>query len=860
VNNELSPSDLAAFHDRLVEVMDAAVVVTDDAFVVTAWNAAAEALYGWRADEVLGRHVRDVFSSDMSEAARVAVRQQTTAEGSSRLDVVTQRKDGTPIDVELIDVAVHGPDGNVAGYFGIHREITESRRVEREQQDVHDARRDVTTVLERITDAFYALDGDWNLTYINARAVVFLAQLRGEARTRDQLIGRNIWELFPALVGSEAYKTVHQALQDQRAADFELQYPDADVWLGHRVYPPAGGLSVYFRDVTARVQADVERRQWARQQAQVADFGRRALMTDDLQALMNEAVRLVAVAVDVEVVRIGEVLPGGADLAIRAGLGLAHGVASSAREPLEGTAAAFALALDQDVVSDDLDLEQRFAPVRLAADLAPHSAAAVLIRRPRRAFGVLEAQAGRALAFSATDLNFMKAVANILGTVAERGDAERRVRAVREFDRRRIARDLQEETLRDVTHLLAETARARVSGVGPGATTPPVDVVGVMRRVGQQLRSAIHELRLGGDEDRPFLELVEDLVAVQQAAATDASIDLHVREGVVPDSLGPRGTEVLRILGEALANARRHSGARRITVEIRSLADGLHATVADDGRGFVERATDTDRHGLRAMRERADLAGARLEILSEVGLGTEVRLHLPLAPWSEGPSASVRVLLVEDHASVREAIAGAFEREAGFEIVGQAASLAEARGLLRDVDVAVIDLGLPDGYGGDLVKELRQLNHHAQALVLSATLDRADVARAVEHGAAGVLDKVVHLDEVVNAVRRLHAGEMLLPMEEIVALLRHAGRQREQEAADRAAIEQLTPRELELLQALAEGLDGGAIAERLHISRRTERNHFTNILNKLGVHSRLQALVLALRYDVVRITQPPPIP
>jgi DNA-binding NarL/FixJ family response regulator len=101
---------------------------------------------------------------------------------------------------------------------------------------------------------------------------------------------------------------------------------------------------------------------------------------------------------------------------------------------------------------------------------------------------------------------------------------------------------------------------------------------------------------------------------------------------------------------------------------------------------------------------------------------------------------------------------------------------------------------------------------------------------------------------------------VLLPMEEIVALLRHAGRQREQEADDRAAIEQLTPRELELLQALAEGLDGGAIAERLHISRRTERNHFTNILNKLGVHSRLQALVLALRYDVVRITPWPPVP
>ncbi len=84
---------------------------------------------------------------------------------------------------------------------------------------------------------------------------------------------------------------------------------------------------------------------------------------------------------------------------------------------------------------------------------------------------------------------------------------------------------------------------------------------------------------------------------------------------------------------------------------------------------------------------------------------------------------------------MREAIAAMFEREPDFEVVSQAASLAEARGMLEDVDVAVVDLGLPDGYGGDLIGELRDKNPRAQALVLSATLDRAETARAVESGA-----------------------------------------------------------------------------------------------------------------------------
>jgi DNA-binding NarL/FixJ family response regulator len=139
------------------------------------------------------------------------------------------------------------------------------------------------------------------------------------------------------------------------------------------------------------------------------------------------------------------------------------------------------------------------------------------------------------------------------------------------------------------------------------------------------------------------------------------------------------------------------------------------------------------------------------------------------------------------------------------------------------------------------------------ALVLSASLDYAETARAVESGAAGVLHKSVELDEVVDAVRRVGAGETLLSPEEAVQLLRFASSRREHEYESRQAIAQLTPREREVLQALAEGLDGPEIAKRLGISIPTERNHVASILAKLGVHSRLQALVFALRHNVVSV-------
>jgi DNA-binding NarL/FixJ family response regulator len=261
------------------------------------------------------------------------------------------------------------------------------------------------------------------------------------------------------------------------------------------------------------------------------------------------------------------------------------------------------------------------------------------------------------------------------------------------------------------------------------------------------------------------------------------------------------------------------------------ISDGtLRAEVRDDGRGFdPQRVTPDDAAGgtgTRGMRERARALGASIKIESEPAMGTRVLFEIALKENHETPEERVRVLLLEDHAVVREAIASAFGQEAGFEVVGQAGSLSEARRLLRDepVDVAIVDVGLPDGYGGDLIKDLRESNRQIQALVLSASRDREQRARAVEARAAGVSNKTTHLDEVVENVRRLRAGETLMPLEEVVELLRFASSRREEEHEAHRAISRLSLREREVLKLLAEGLDSEGIAERLHISLRTERN------------------------------------
>src|SRR5215212_9619314 len=219
----------------------------------------------------------------------------------------------------------------------------------------------------------------------------------------------------------------------------------------------------------------------------------------------------------------------------------------------------------------------------------------------------------------------------------------------------------------------------------------------------------------------------------------------------------------------------------------------------------------------------------------------------------DGP---IRVLLVEDHASFRQALVFMLEREPGFEVAGQVGSLAEARQLngevLDNAEVAIVDLALPDGDGLELIEDFSS-QPRMTTLVLSASLEPGRFARAVEAGASGVLHKSTPIKDIVEAVRKLRAGEALLSPAEVVEMLRLVGRERQEEHAAQQAVERLTPREKEVLQALAEGLESREIAEKLNVTVETERTHMVNILHKLGVHSRLQALVFAARYGVVEI-------
>ena len=601
-------------------------------------------------------------------------------------------------------------------------------------------------------------------------------------------------------------------------------------------------------------RSEQQARERARQQAAVTELGLRALANNGLQSLMEDAVSLVAHTLEVEYCKVLELLPDGDELLLRAGVGWEEGFVGRATERTGlDSQAGFTLLSEEPVILEDLRKEERFSASTLLRDHGVVSGMSVIVHGQERPFGVLGAHTKNSRTFTGDDINFLQAVANVLAASIERVEAEEKLREVRESERSRLARDLHDEALQDLTRTLVETQLLRQISEDPKLNQRLERVSEALRRAGQGMQNALYDLRLEGEvREQTFVELLESLVELNRQSSPDCEIEISVEEGFSPTLSRTQQVELLRTVREALRNALRHSGADRIRIAAGSSDGKLWTEVEDDGRGFDPTKTDAGM-GIRGMRERTRGLGGDLQFSSKPGKGTKVRFELALKQdWKE-PEEEVRILLVEDHAFVRQAMASAFEREQRFTVVGQAESLSEARKMLDGVDVAVVDLRLPDGYGGELIKELRAYNPQAQALVLSAIADRAEIARAVESGATGVLHKSVAMDEVVEAVRRLWTGDTLLPLEEVVELLRFAGSRREEEYEARQAIARLTSREKEVLRGLAEGLDSKEIAEWLHISVKTEANHMTSILNKLGVRSRLQALVFAVRHGVVEI-------
>ena len=235
------------------------------------------------------------------------------------------------------------------------------------------------------------------------------------------------------------------------------------------------------------------------------------------------------------------------------------------------------------------------------------------------------------------------------------------------------------------------------------------------------------------------------------------------------------------------------------------------------------------------------------------GNGTGAGIRKASAKDETARSLPITVLIVDDERTFGEALEVALGREKDLRIVhvatdGPQGIRAAGR---HHPDVVLVDAAMPGMSGIEATRRIKEVDPNAAVLILSGLGDEHLLARAVQAGAAGLLSKTEAIVNVARTVRRAHRGESLHDEVEVEGAMRRLRHRRNSDDDARQRLERLTPRELEILSLMAEGRAPEAISETLGMSPNTLRTHMQNVLTKLGVHSKVEALVLAIRHGTV---------
>ena len=224
--------------------------------------------------------------------------------------------------------------------------------------------------------------------------------------------------------------------------------------------------------------------------------------------------------------------------------------------------------------------------------------------------------------------------------------------------------------------------------------------------------------------------------------------------------------------------------------------------------------------------------------------------------WS-ADAEPIRVLVVDDHALFRRGLQMVLEQEPDITVVGEAADGAEAvqKSIESTPDIVLMDVRMPKRGGIDATTAIKDAVPSAKIIMLTISDEEADLYDAIKAGAMGYLLKEISIEEVASAIRAVYGGQSLISpamasklLNEFATMIKRSD-ERQQVPSPR-----LTEREMEVLRLVAKGLNNKDIAKQLFISENTVKNHIRNILEKLQLHSRMEAVVYAVREKLLEIT------
>jgi diguanylate cyclase (GGDEF)-like protein/PAS domain S-box-containing protein len=247
VNLEDKPT---AFFKGLIRASTTSIIITDprqDDNPIVWVNPAFEAVSGYTLDEVIGRNPRFLQNGDRSQPAIAELREAVAAGRSHTCTLRNYCKDGKQFWSRMHIFPVKNGEGAVVNFVAFLEDVSIAIRA---QAEVAKAREHLSTVLESISDGFVSIDHHWRFTYVNSRGAAWMQ------RTREQLLGKMIWDEFPEAVGGVFHEAYLRAAERQEAVSVENYYAPLRLWVEARVYPSKDGLTIFFADISERKEAE----------------------------------------------------------------------------------------------------------------------------------------------------------------------------------------------------------------------------------------------------------------------------------------------------------------------------------------------------------------------------------------------------------------------------------------------------------------------------------------------------------------------------------------------------------------------------------------------------------------------------
>jgi PAS domain S-box-containing protein len=582
ITGHKSAEEQIRFQARLLDAVGQAIIATNPQGRIIYWNRSAEELYGWSNEEVMDRPIVEVTpSQEMLERAE-EIMSELRAGRSWSGEFVVQRKDGSTFPIMVTDTPVHDEQGNLEGMIGVSTDITEIKKMEELRRSEERFR----LLAENAQDLIYrySLKPTPGFEYVSPSATAIIGYTPEEHYADPEL----------------RFKIVHP--DDRHLIDEALRSPESlitirwlrkdggRIWIEQRtkaIYDGAGeviAIEGIARDVTERKRVEEALRTTQEFLEGILDNAPLPIYSVSEEGRIRLANRFFADFVGIPQVKvIGSLLE---DVFTAEE---AHQFRENNWRVIETETP-----LIEEEWADAPDGRHYFQTIKFP------------LRDPDR----------RTVAIGGISLD-----------VTTRRRAEEALSEARRTERRRIARDLHDIVLQDLSGTLQSLRLTHLQAKKSGISLDFEEELGALGRASSGLRSAIYDLRR--EKERPFLESVESLVDLNRQATDEREIRLVVEEEFPVSLPAKESVDLLRVLQEALTNTRRHSGASSIEVRLRTENQEVLVEIVDDGRGFDPLSVRTG-VGLSAMRERIEGLGGKIEVRSRPGEGTKVKVRIHL--------------------------------------------------------------------------------------------------------------------------------------------------------------------------------------------------------------------------------------